>query len=105
MFHTVSSDADETWGNENTSEEYTGTEFDGIGEEDDEGQDSAAEECNQMQFPRKSPGDGCIDAERISLHLSSHLGHGWCDKNTAEDLVKAELHLREGQLNDSLHHI
>ena len=25
--------------------------------------------------------------------------------NAAEDLAKAELHLREGQLNDSLHHI
>ena len=105
MFHTVSSDADETWGDENTSEEYTGAEFDGIGEEDDEGQDSAAEECDQMQFPRKSPADGCIDAERISLHLPSHLGRGWCDRNAAEDLAKAELRLREGQLNDSLHHI
>ena len=58
-----------------------------------------------MQFPRKSPADGCIDAERISLHLPSHLGRGWCDRNAAEDLAKAELCLWEGQLNDSLHHI
>ena len=45
------------------------------------------------------------DAEYISLHLPSHLGHNWCNRNAAEDLAKAELHLREGQLNDLLHHI
>jgi hypothetical protein len=39
------------------------------------------------------------------LHLPSHMGRGWCDRNASEDLAKAELRLREGQLNDSLHHI
>jgi len=39
------------------------------------------------------------------LHLSSHLGRSWCNRNAAEDLANAELCLWEGQLNDSLHHI
>ncbi|KAH9048382.1 hypothetical protein EDB84DRAFT_1434385 [Lactarius hengduanensis] len=41
----------------------------------------------------------------IPLHLPSHLGRDWCRENDAEDLAKAELRLREGQLNDTLHHI
>ena len=67
--------------------------------------DSAAEEQYQMQFPRISPPDSLIDAEHISLHLPSHMGRSWCNRNAAEDLAKAELCLQEGQLNDSLHHI
>ena len=39
------------------------------------------------------------------MHLPSHLGHSWCNRNAAKELAKAELHLQEGQLNDSLHHI
>ena len=39
------------------------------------------------------------------MHLPSHLGGGWCNINAAEDLALAELCLREGQLNDTLHHI
>ena len=105
MLHVVSNDADDTWGNENENEAYTGAEFDNIGEEDDDGQDLAAEEHYRGQLPRNSPANGCINAEHISLHLPSHLGHGWCYRNSAEDLAKAELRLREGQLNDSLHHI
>ena len=50
-------------------------------------------------------GNGRINAEHISLHLPSHMGRSWCNRNAAEDLAKAELRLREGQLNDSLHHI
>ena len=46
-----------------------------------------------------------MDAEYISLYLPSYLGGNWCDRNAAEDLAKVELRLREGQLNDSLHHI
>jgi hypothetical protein len=38
------------------------------------------------------------------LHLPSNLGHNWCNSNAAEVLAKAELHLRQGQLNDTLHH-
>jgi hypothetical protein len=45
------------------------------------------------------------NAEHISLCLPSHFGRNWCDQNAAEDLAKTELCLREGQLNDSLHHI
>jgi hypothetical protein len=85
---------------------YTGAEFDGIGEEDDDALASTPEECYQtLQLPRNNPPNGCMDAEHISLHLPSHMGRGWCDRNSTEDLAKAELHLREGQLNDSLHHI
>jgi hypothetical protein len=43
--------------------------------------------------------------EYISLHLPSHFGRNWCNANASEDLAKAELRLREGQLNDSLHDI
>jgi len=107
MLNAVSNDADDSWGDDYAREIYTGAEFDGIGEEDDDRHDSAADEHhdNQMQFLRNGPPDSCINAEHISLHLPSYLGCNWCNRNAAEDLAKAELHLREGQLNDSLHHI
>src|SRR5260221_4592148 len=101
MLHTVSNDADDSWGDDYTRGTYTGAEFDGIGEEEGEeeedGLDSAAEERYQLQFPRSSRPDGRINAEHISLHLPSHMGHSWCNINSAEDLAKAELRLREGQ--------
>ena len=105
MLHAISNDTDDSWGDDYTRETYTGAEFDGIGEEDDDGLDSAAEGHHQTQLPRNNPQDGRIDAEYVSLHLPSHLGRSWCNRNAAEDLAKAELRLREGQLNDSLHHI
>ena len=105
MLHAVSNDADDSWSDEYAREIYTGAEFDGIGEEDDDGHNSDAEEHYQTQLLRSSPPDGRINAERISLHLPSHLGYSWCNRNAAESLAKAELRLREGQLNDSLHHI
>jgi len=83
-------------------------EFDGIGEEDgnglpaDEHEDGPpADEHDNMNRPANSN----ADAEYILLHLPSHLRGNWCHENAAEDLLKMELHLREGQLNDSLHHI
>jgi len=106
MLHAISNDADDSWGDDYEREMYTGAEFDGIGEEeDDDGCDSVAEEHYQMHLPRSSHPDGRINAEHILLHLPSHLGRSWCNRNAAEDLAKAELRLREGQLNDSLHHI
>ena len=108
MLNTVSNDANDSWGDESAAEIYTGAEFDGIGEEEEEehdGRDSAAEKHYQTQLLRNSPPNGCINAEYISLHLPSYLGHSWCNRNATEDLAKAELRLREGQLNDSLHHI
>ena len=105
VLHAVSNDGDDSWGDECAREIYTGAEFDGIGEKDDDGHDSAAEEHYQMQFPGNSSSDGHINAEDIQLHLPSHLGCTWCDKNAAKDLRKAELRLQVGQLNDSLHHI
>jgi hypothetical protein len=39
------------------------------------------------------------------LHLPSNFGRRWCNTNATKDLANAELRLREGQLNDSLHHI
>ena len=66
-------------------------------EDDDNGEiPSAAEEHDQT---------GHADAETMPFNLPSQLGHDWCNRNAAEDLAKAEIHLREGQLNDSLHHI
>jgi len=102
ILHAVSNNSDDSWGDDYTREIYTGTEFDGIGEEDNDG---AAEGQYQMQVPSGSPSDGLINAEHISLHFPSHMGCNWCNINAAEDLAKAELHLQEGQLNDSLHHI
>ena len=108
ILHTVSNDADDSWGEDYTRETYTGAEFDGVGEEEEEGDGgpgSAAEEPYQTQLLRNSPPDGHINAEHISLHLPSYIGRSWCDTNAAEDLATAELRLREGQLNDSLHQI
>ena len=106
MLNAVSNDADDSWDDNYTREIYTGAEFDGVGDEDDDDEyDSAAEDKYQMQTPRNNPPDGRINAEHILLHLPSHMGRSWCNKNAAEYLAKAELRLREGQLNDSLHHI
>ena len=45
MLHAVSNDADDSWADDYTKEAYTGAEFDGISdEEDDDGHDSAAKE-------------------------------------------------------------
>lgn len=87
-------------------ETYIGAQFDGIdeGEYGDEGS-QPAEECDQLQTTVTVSADANVDAEYIPLHLPSHFGHDWCNENAAEDLAEAELRLREGQLNDSLHHI
>lgn len=105
MLHAVSNDADDSWGDDDSREIYTGAEFDGVGEEDDGADDPAGEEHYQTQLLRNYPPGSRINSEHISLHLPSHLGRSWCDRNAAEGLAKAELRLREGQLNDSLHHI
>jgi hypothetical protein len=106
MLHAVSNDDDNSWGDDCEREIYNGAEFDGTDEEEDNaGHNQAAEEYYQTQLPRNSPFSSRINAEDIPLHLPSHLGRSWCGRNAAEDLAKAELHLREGQLNDSLHHI
>jgi hypothetical protein len=86
-------------------ETYTGTEYDGIYEDNDGEGPSSAEGHDQILPARSSSADGHIDAEYISLHLPSHFKHDWCNRNATEDLAKAELRLREGQLNDSLHQI
>jgi len=96
MLHAISNDTDDSWGDDYARETYTGAEFDGIGEEDDDGLDLAAEGHHQIQLPRNSPQEGHIDAEYISLHLPSYLGRSWCNRNAAEDLAKAELRLWEG---------
>ena len=105
LHHAVSDEADDYWGDNYTREAYTGAEFDGVGEEDDDIHDLAAEEHYQTQFQRSSPPDGHINAKHILFHLPSQLGCSWCNMNVAEDLAKAKLHLWKGQLNDSLHHI
>ena len=116
MLNTVSSDGDNSWDDTPATEDHTGEEFDGVGEgEDDASGDGAlsAEAAEAAEGHRRTTLSGirspdlesCLDAERIALHLPSHLGRSWCDTNAAEDLARAELRLREGQLNDSLHHI
>ena len=58
MLHAISNDADDSWGNDYTRETYTGAEFDGIGEEDDDGLNLAAEGHHQIQLPKKQPSRG-----------------------------------------------
>jgi hypothetical protein len=70
MLHAVSNNLDNSWGNDFTSETYTGAEFDGVGkEEDNDGLDLAANE-----HYKRHPTDGCIDAECIPLYLPSNIG-------------------------------
>ena len=87
-------------------ETHDGTEFDEFMEEDDDDNGpSFAEEHNPAQPSGNPPANGWAEVEYISLHLPSHFGSSWCNANGAEDLAKAELRLREGQLNDSLRDI
>lgn len=87
-------------------ETHDDTEFDEIMEEDDDDDGpSFAEEHNPAQSSGTSSANGWAEVEYISLHLPSHFGSNWCNANGAEDLAKAELRLREGQLNDSLRDI
>ena len=98
VFQAVTEGGDDgSWDSTPVREPHVGVEFDGIGEDDDDGElPSATEEHAQT---------GHADAETMPFNLPSHLGRDWCNRNAAEDLAKAELRLREGQLNDSLHHI
>ena len=106
ILHATPNSGDNSWDNAPIRETYIGVEFDGIGEgEDDDDWTLSAKEHDQIQLPGNCSIDSSVDAEYISLHLPSHLGRDWCDGNAADALVKAELHLREGQMNDSLHHI
>jgi hypothetical protein len=114
LLNTVSSDGDDSWDDTPATESHTGEEFDGVGEGEDNDEGTSSAEATQTAEGRrqtqllgiKSPDpENCVDAEHIALHLPSHLGRDWCNINAAEDLAKAELRLREGQLNDSLHHV
>jgi hypothetical protein len=104
IIQAASDDGDDSWDSAPVREAHVGAEFDGIGEDDDDGDgdgpSSPAQELNMTQLQA-----GCVDAEYISLHLPSHFGRSLCNINAAEDLAIAELRLREGQLNDSLHQI
>jgi hypothetical protein len=44
MLHAISNNGDDSWGDDYTRDIYSGAKFDGIGEEDDNRLDSAAEE-------------------------------------------------------------
>jgi hypothetical protein len=73
MLHAVSSETDDSWGDDYIRETYTGAEFDGVSEEEDDNDDrhnSAAEDRYQMQFPRNSPPNGCINAKHILYHCT-----------------------------------
>jgi hypothetical protein len=106
ILQAASEGGDDSWDGILERETNAGVEFDGIGEgEDDDECPSSAEERDQMQLSGNCSPDGNAGAEYISLHLPSNFGRNWCNMNVAEGLAKAELLLREGQLNDSLHHI
>lgn len=103
-------DQDDSWDEESARETYEGKEFDGVGEGEDDDEHALGSKSSEAagerdQLSGNCSSEGRIDAEYIALHLPSHLGHKWCSDNSAEDLAAAELRLREGQLNDSLHHI
>lgn len=104
FLHTVS-DGDDPLEDTFASEVHMGVEFDCIDEEDDDGSTPSISRPGQIRLPENSPTDDSVDAEHILLHLPSNLGRNWCNTSAAEDLVKAELCLRQGQLNDALHHI
>jgi hypothetical protein len=98
--------AGDSWNSNLVRETYISAEFDGINEgEDDDEYSLPAEEHDQLHTMVDWPADASVDAEYIPLHLPLHFGHNWCSINAAEDLAEAELQLREGQLNNSLHHI
>lgn len=102
----ASEGGDDSWDSILVRETNVGAEFDGIGEGgDDDECPSSAEERNQIQLSGNCSADGDAGAEYISLHLPSNFGRRWCNTNATKDLANAELRLREGQLNDSLHHI
>ena len=104
VLDTISGDGDDSWNDDCTREIYAGVEFDGIGAgEDNDEHTTSAEATNQT--PGNIGPDSCMDVEHVALYLPSHLGRDWCNNNGAEDLAKAELRLREGQLNDTLHQI
>jgi len=108
LLNTVSGcEDDDSWDDESARETYEGEEFDGIGEGEDDDEHAEGSEAarERHQSSRNCFPEGRMDAEHIALHLPSHLGRKWCKDNAAEDLADAELRLREGQLNDSLHHI
>jgi hypothetical protein len=104
----VSDGGDDSFEDTSEREVDIGIEFDGIDEdEDNECTPSASEESEHrhMQSSENGPTNSSVDAEHILLHLPSNLGCNWRNTNAAEDLSKAELSLRQGQLNDTLHHI
>ena len=105
MLYAISNDGDDSWGDDYAREIYSGAEFDGVGEEDDDGLDPAADKRCQGEVLGTRPHDSLINAEHISLHLPSHMGRTWCNANSAQDLADAELRLLVGQLNNSLHYI
>ncbi|KAH9170154.1 hypothetical protein EDB89DRAFT_1908022 [Lactarius sanguifluus] len=100
FIHASADGDDDSWEDDYKSEVYTGVEFDGIDEEEDDQHTLSTSGHGQMKLS-----GGSVDAEHLLLHLPSHLGHNWCNTNAAKDLAKVELDLRQGQLNDSLHHI
>jgi hypothetical protein len=103
ILQAASEGGDDSWDGILVRETNVGIEFDGIGEgEDGDECPSSADEHDQTG---NWSANGNAGAEFISLHLPSNFGRNWCDRNVAEDLAEAELLLREGQLNDSLHHI
>ena len=64
MLHAASNDDDDSWGDDNTKDTYTGAKFDDIGEENDR-QDSVAEEHYQPHVLRNDPSDGRIHLENV----------------------------------------
>ena len=107
FIHAASDGEDDSWEDTCARHADIGVEFDDIDEEleDDAECTPSASGHGQIQMSEIGPTNGGVDAEHISLNLPSHWGHDWCNKNSAEDLAKAELRLRQGQLNDTLHHI
>src|SRR6266581_1849017 len=75
ILHIVTNNANNSWGNEDTREAYTGAKVDGIGKEDDDGLGLATKGHYQPQLLGNRPPDGHMDAEHILLHLPLYLGY------------------------------
>ncbi|KAF8267233.1 hypothetical protein EI94DRAFT_1701133 [Lactarius quietus] len=83
FIHAAANGEDDSWEDTSAREVYIGSEFDGIDEEDDEEEEGITSPLKPQQ----------MQSTRLVL------------PKCCQDLVNAELHLRQGQLNDALHHI
>ena len=75
FLHVVSDGEDDSWEDDSARNVYTGEEFDGIDEEDDDDCAPSASEHTQAWLSENGPSNSSVDAEHVLLYLPSHLGN------------------------------